>query len=88
MANPVQIPISTCLCPDPVQMMPNASENDFKQLVILGIANLVLSLTKMAYYKASSIVEKKDLHTKLEEIKQSSNHGSMLLRNGNNETRT
>jgi hypothetical protein len=60
----------------------NESESDLKSLVILVIVNLVLSFFKMGYYKASSIVEKKDLHMRLEEIKQSSSHGSMQLRNG------
>jgi hypothetical protein len=77
MANPSQPPISTFFCPDLIQGTVNASETDLKSLVILVIVNLVLSFAKMGYYKilgykASSIVESKDLHMKLEEIKQSS----------------
>ena len=77
MANLGPTPISICSCPDLTQGIVNGSESDLKSLVILVIVNLVLSFAKMGYYKilgykASSIVESKDLHMKLEEIKQSS----------------
>jgi hypothetical protein len=71
MANPVLTPISTCVCPELSHLTANASESDLKQLVILVIVQLVLSLTKMGYYKVSSIAEKKDLHSCIEDVLKS-----------------
>jgi hypothetical protein len=61
-----------CSCPDLIQGTVNGSESNLKLLVILVIVNLVLSVVKIGYYKASSTVERKDLHTKLEEMKSQS----------------
>ena len=51
MAHPVPTPISMCYCPDQVSGTPTALESDLKQLVILAIVSLVLSLTKMGYHQ-------------------------------------
>ena len=56
------LPISMCSCPGLTPEIVNGSESDLKSLVILIIVNLVLSFVKMGYYKASSTVERKDLH--------------------------
>ena len=51
MAHPGPIPISTCFCPEVGNVTQTGSENDLKQLVILAIVSLVLSLTKMGYHQ-------------------------------------
>jgi hypothetical protein len=82
MANLEQIPISNVL-------LPGSHSRDCepirKRLKVAGYSgNRELSIklcqnAKMGYYRATSIVERKDLHTRLEEIKPSSRPGSMQL---------
>ena len=57
MAHQGPTPISMCSCPDSGSDVQTKLENDLKQLVILAIVSLVLSLTKMGYHQVSILLK-------------------------------
>jgi hypothetical protein len=63
-------PISTCFCPEVENLTSKSTGNDLKVLVSLVISSLVLSFVKMVLNMQSSMVQKKELCQKLEEIQQ------------------